>query len=110
MPVFNSGAWLKQAIESIRSQSFADFELIVIDDGSTDQTGRIVENAARADVRIRSVGQEHLGISAALNRGVALARTPVIARMDADDVAAPDLLRIQMGFLEAHSDVVAVGS
>jgi glycosyltransferase involved in cell wall biosynthesis len=110
MPVFNSGAWLEQAIESIRGQSFTDFELIVIDDGSTDQTGQIVEEAARVDVRIRSVPQEHLGIGAALNRGAALARAPVIARMDADDVAAPDRLRIQLAFLDAHSGVAAVGS
>ena len=110
MPVFNSGAWLEQAIESIRGQSFADFELIVVDDGSTDRTAQIVEDAARLDARIRLVRQEHLGISAALNRGVELARAPVIARMDADDVAAPDRLRIQIAFLDAHSSVAAVGS
>ncbi len=57
-----------------------------------------------------SVRQEHLGISAALNRGVELARAPVIARMDADDVAAPDRLRIQIAFLDAYSSVAAVGS
>lgn len=110
MPVFNSGAWLNQAIESISNQSFADFELIVIDDGSTDPTGQIVKDAAQADVRIRSVRQEHLGISAALNRGAALARAPFIARMDADDVAAVDRFQKQMAFLNMHSNVVAVGS
>jgi hypothetical protein len=110
MPVFNGGAWLAQAVESVRVQSFADFELIVVDDGSTDRTGQIVEDAARSDGRIRLVRQEHLGISIALNRGVELARAPVIARMDADDVAAPDRLRVQIAFLEAHSSVAAVGS
>jgi len=110
MPVFNSGAWLRQAVESVRTQSFAPFELIIVNDGSTDQTGQIVEDAARSDARIRAVHQEHRGIGAALNCGIALARAPIIARMDADDVAAPDRLRIQMAFLDAHSGVAAVGS
>jgi GT2 family glycosyltransferase len=110
MPVFNSGAWLTQAVESIRTQSFSDFELIVVDDGSTDRSGQIVEDTARTDARIRPVHQEHRGIGAALNCGIALARAPVIARMDADDVAAPERLRIQMAFLDAHSRVAAVGS
>jgi hypothetical protein len=110
MPVFNSGAWLRQAVESIRAQSVAEFELIVVDDGSTDQTGQIVEDTARADVRIRPVHQEHRGIGAALNCGIALVRAPIVARMDADDVATPDRLRKQMAFLDAHPRVAAVGS
>ena len=110
MPVFNCDAWLTQALESVRAQSLPDFELIVVDDGSTDRTGRIVEDAARSDPRIRLEHQEHLGIGAALNHAIAVARAPIVARMDGDDVAAPDRLQTQMDFLSAHPDVAAVGS
>src|SRR5262249_1715358 len=110
MPVFNCDAWLSQALQSIIAQSLVDFELIVVDDGSTDQTGRIIEDAARSDPRIRLERQEHLGIGTALNRAVAQARAPIIARMDGDDVAAPDRLQMQADFLNAHPEVAAVGS
>ncbi|MEN3346426.1 MAG: hypothetical protein V7632_61, partial [Bradyrhizobium sp.] len=110
MPVFNCAAWLPHALDSISAQSFPDFELIVVDDGSTDQSCRVVEDAAHSDSRIRLVRQARLGISTALNRAVALARSPIIARMDGDDVAAPDRLQTQMDFLGAHPDVAAVGS
>jgi glycosyltransferase involved in cell wall biosynthesis len=110
MPVFNCESWLPQALESIGIQSFPDFELIVVDDGSTDRSCRVVEDAARSDSRIRLVHQARLGISAALNRAVALARGLVIARMDGDDVAAPDRLQMQMDFLGSHPDIAAAGS
>lgn len=110
MPVFNCESWLPQALESIGLQSFPDFELIVVDDGSTDQSCRIVEDAARSDARIRLVRQARLGISTALNRAVALARGPIIARMDGDDVAAPERLQVQMDFLGSHPDIAAAGS
>ncbi|AMN39122.1 glycosyltransferase family 2 protein [Rhodoplanes sp. Z2-YC6860] len=110
MPVFNCESWLPQALESIGTQSFPGFELIVVDDGSTDRSCRIVEDAARSDSRIRLERQARLGISAALNRAVALARSPIIARMDGDDVAAPNRLQMQMDFLGSHPDVAAAGS
>jgi len=94
MPVFNGAQWLEEAIGSLRCQSLQDFELIVIDDGSTDQTGRIIERAAGFDARIRFLRQLHSGVSEASNRGIALARAPLIARMDADDIAAPARLNI----------------
>jgi glycosyltransferase involved in cell wall biosynthesis len=110
MPVFNNGEWLAAAISSVQAQSFREFELIIIDDGSTDQTEAIIANAARDDARIRTARQDHLGVSAALNCGNALARSPVIARMDGDDIADPDRLRKQLAFLEAHPGLAAVGS
>ncbi len=110
MPVFNSGEWLAEAINSVRTQSLAEFELIIIDDGSTDQTESVIASAARDDARIRTVRQERRGVAAALNNGIALARSPVIARMDGDDIAKPDRLRQQLAFLEAHPHVAAVGS
>ena len=110
MPVFNNGEWLAEAIGSVRAQSLQEFELIIIDDGSTDQTEIIIANAARDDARIRTARQDHLGVAAALNRGNALAQSPVIARMDGDDIADSDRLRKQLAFLEAHPSVAAVGS
>ena len=110
MPVFNNGEWLAEAISSVRAQSLREFELIIIDDGSTDQTEIIIANAARDDARIRTIRQDHLGVAAALNRGNALAQSPVIARMDGDDIANSDRLRKQLAFLEAHPSVAAVGS
>jgi glycosyltransferase involved in cell wall biosynthesis len=110
MPVFNSDRWLAKALASIQAQSFPDFELIVIDDGSTDQTAQIIAEAARGDARIRTARQDHRGIAAALNSGIALARSQIIARMDGDDIAAVDRLRTQLAFLAAHPAVAGVGS
>ena len=110
MPVFNSDRWLAKAIASIEAQSFPDFELIVIDDGSTDQTAQIIADAARGDARIRTARQDHRGIAAALNSGIALARSQIIARMDGDDIAAVDRLRTQLAFLAAHPAIAGVGS
>jgi glycosyltransferase involved in cell wall biosynthesis len=110
MPVFNSDRWLMKAIASIKAQSFPDFELIVIDDGSTDQTAQIVADAVRSDGRIRTARQDHRGIAAALNNGIALARSQIVARMDGDDIAAADRLQAQLAFLVAHPAVAGVGS
>lgn len=110
MPAFNSDRWLMQAIESIQVQSLSNFELIIVDDGSTDKTSQVAAAAAREDLRIRIAGQEHRGIASALNHGISLARAPIIARMDADDIAAPDRLQAQLAFLGAHPRIAAVGS
>lgn len=110
MPVFNSDRWLADAIESIQAQSHPDFELIIVDDGSEDRTESIVAEAIRGDSRIRTTHQKHLGIASALNRGISLARAPIIVRMDGDDISAPDRLRTQLAFLDAHPDVAALGS
>src|SRR4029079_14629921 len=110
MPVFNNGEWLAEAIGSVRAQSLQEFELIIIDDGSTDKTEIIIANAARDDARIRTARQDHLGVAAALNRGNALAQSPVIARMDGDDIADSDRLRKQLAFLHAHPRGAAGGS
>ena len=110
MPVFNCGEWLAEAITSIRAQSFMNFELIIIDDGSADQSNSIIAAAMRDDDRIRMIWQDHLGITAALNRGLALSRAKIIARMDGDDIAAPDRLRVQLAFLDSRPEVGAVGS
>src|SRR5262245_7465842 len=89
MPVYNGGAYLDAAIASVLAQSVGDFELIIVDDGSTDRTAEIIASHARRDSRIHSFAQANAGISEALNAGLAAARAPWIARLDADDLMLP---------------------
>lgn len=110
LPVHNEEQYLEQAIESILRQSEKDFDLIVVDDGSTDSSPEILARFARGDSRIRHFRQPHGGIVAALNRGLAEARGDFIARMDADDVARPERLRLQADFLDHHPDTGLVAS
>src|SRR5262249_60242283 len=93
MPVRNTGTWVKDAIESLLVQTFADFELLVIDDGSEDETTRTVLDAAGpTDGRIRMIRTAPLGLVSALNRGIVEARAPLLARLDAADRALPERL------------------
>ena len=110
LPVWNGEAFLEQAMESILRQTLSSFELIVIDDGSTDRTGAIAERLASGDSRVRVLRRPHEGLSAALNAGIAAARGEYAARMDADDISAPDRLRKQVAYLDAHPACVAVGA
>jgi hypothetical protein len=110
MPVLNGGSYLAAAVESILKQSFSDFELIVIDDGSTDQSASLLSSFARSDGRIRLIGQVNAGIVASLNRAIDLARGEFVARMDADDVSLPSRFELQLAFLETHPEVAVVGS
>jgi glycosyltransferase involved in cell wall biosynthesis len=110
MPVFNGGEWLRQAIDSIQNQSLTDFEFIIIDDGSTDHSDLVLAEAARGDTRIRIVHQHHLGVAVAINKGIALARSQFVARMDADDIAHPERLQLQLTFLQKHPHYAALGS
>jgi glycosyltransferase involved in cell wall biosynthesis len=105
MPARNAAGTLPTALESIRCQTTADWELLALDDGSKDETGPILESAARVDARIRVLSQAPLGIAEALQRGCAAARGEVIARMDADDWMAPDRLERQLQLLERHPQI-----
>ena len=108
MPVHNAGPFLREAIESVLSQTHTDFELLIIDDGSTDDSEGIVRSFS--DARIRYVRHDrNRGLVAVLNEGLGLSRGHYIARMDADDVMRADRLAKQFDFLEAHPaiDVVA---
>jgi glycosyltransferase involved in cell wall biosynthesis len=107
MSVYNGAAYLKAAIDSILAQTFADFECIIIDDGSTDTTKKIIRSYA--DSRIRLVEQTNHGLVFSLNQGLKLARADLIARMDADDISLPERLTHQVAFLDAHPDHVLVG-
>ena len=108
MAVYNGARFLNEAIESIRNQTFTDFEFLIIDDGSSDATPEILARHA-ADRRIRILRQENQGLTESLNRGIREARSEFIARMDADDVARPDRLAIQMKFLKSNPAIALVG-
>jgi len=109
MAIYNAEAFVAAAIESILEQTFRDFEFLIIDDGSTDESVEIVEGYA--DSRIRLVRNERqTGLVPTLNRGIELARGEYIARMDADDISLPERLERQVGFMEANPDIGACGT
>ena len=110
MSVYNNAAFLDEAIASIRTQSFADFELLIVDDGSTDGSAAIIDAHAAADRRIRVLRQSNCGLIASLNRAVAEARGELIARMDGDDRSLPDRFARQIAFLDANPDHGVVGT
>jgi len=110
MPVYQAERYLEEAVGSILAQSFDDFELLALDDGSTDASPRILAALARGDDRIRVMRSEHVGLVTRLNQGLAAARGEFIARMDADDISRPERFERQVAYLEAHPDCVAVGT
>jgi len=99
LPVYNAGCYVGQAIESILGQTLGDFELIVIDDGSTDASSDVIKRYAAQDRRILPVSRENRGLVATLNEGIDLARGQWIARMDADDIALPNRFERQIAHL-----------
>ena len=109
VPVFNAMATVESALRSILEQTVRDLRLVVVDDGSTDDTPAILDGLARRDPRVHVLRTPNRGIVAALNTGLAETRAPFIARHDADDIAFPERLERQLAFLDAHPDVVAVG-
>jgi hypothetical protein len=109
MGVYNGERYLAEALESILSQSFKDFECIIVDDGSTDRTPAILGSYAVRDARIQIVRQNNRGLTASLNHALRLARGRFVARMDADDVCVPDRFAMQVDFLQAHPDVGVLG-
>lgn len=111
MGVYNAGIHLEGAIRSILAQSFTDFEMLIIDDGSTDDSAERVARLEREDARIRLIRNSvNRGLGAVLREGVDLARGELLARMDADDLARPDRLERQVEFLDLHPQVHIVGS
>lgn len=110
MSVYNGQEHLKEAISSILNQSFSDFEFIIINDGSIDDTQQIIEQFAARDSRIRRVNQKNAGLTVSLNKGVNLARGRYIARQDADDASFPHRFEKQMFFLKKHPGVVLCGT
>lgn len=110
MSVYNAEPYLQMAVESVLDQTFADFEFIIIDDGSTDGSLRIIEDYANKDPRIQIIqNAERMRLSKSLNKGLAAARGIYIARMDADDISLPNRLQIQLDYLERHPEIGVVG-
>ncbi len=108
--VYNGERFLAQTIDSVIGQTFQDWRLIIVDDLSTDRTEEIIRSYAAREPRILLIQGEHKGIAAAANIGLAEVRAPLVARLDADDIALPERLQVQYDFLESHPDVLAVGS
>ncbi len=110
LPVFNGQAFLRPALESILNQTFRNFELIVIDDGSTDNSLEIMREYGSRDERVVVVEQKNSGIVAALNNGIARSQGEYIARMDADDIALPTRLEEQASYLDSNPLVAVLGT
>lgn len=109
MPIHNASRYLGAALDSILAQTFTDFEIIVVDDGSTDGSSDILVEAARRDTRIVIRRQQNGGVTKALNAGLKAAQGAFIARMDADDIALPNRFERQVAYLAANPACVAVG-
>lgn len=109
MPVYNSSPYLREAIDSVLSQTFTDFELILLNDGSTDDSEEIINTYN--DARIVYVSnKKNLGLIATLNIGLKMAKGSYIARMDADDVCMPNRFAEQIAMFSLHPEAIAVGS
>ena len=110
MPVYNADRFVAQTVDSILAQTFRDFEFLVINDGSTDRSQAILEGYARRDDRVRLVSRPNTGYVAALNEGLGIARGEFIARIDADDLADPRRLELQVARMRQEPQLVALGS
>lgn len=109
MPVYNAVRYVAEAIESIRTQTFSDFELLIFDDGSTDGSLEVVQNYTKRDTRIRFFAKAHRGYVPWLNEGLRLSQGEFIARMDADDASLPERFAYQVHHLRQHDACVVVG-
>lgn len=111
MPVHNGAGYIQLALDSVLKQTYRDFELLVIDDGSTDDTPAILAEYAARDSRLRvQRNQSNLGLVRSLNRGLNEAKSVYIARMDADDICMPERFAIQVAYLDSHPEVGLLGS
>jgi len=108
MPVYNASAYVAEALQSVLDQTYRNIELLVIDDGSTDNTRAVVQRFDDPRVVIAE-NPQNVGLVATLNKGLALSRGAFIARMDADDISEPDRLAKQLNFLKSHPEVDIVG-
>lgn len=110
IPVYNAARFLRSSIDSVLAQTFTNFEIIAVDDGSTDRSRAILMDYAARDSRIRVLSRPNTGIVGALNDGIAAACGTFIARMDADDISLQNRLEEQVCYLQQHPECVAVGT
>jgi len=110
MSAYNAKEYLSQALDSILAQTFGDFEFIITNDGSTDDTQNVLEDYSRKDGRIKVIQQRNMGLTESLNQMVAIAKGEFIARMDADDISFPERFERQKRKFQDIPDYLAVGS
>jgi glycosyltransferase involved in cell wall biosynthesis len=110
IPAYNAQGTIREAVESIQRQTFHDMRIVIVDDGSTDNTAALLRDMAADDNRIFVLTKQNGGIVDALNDGLAICNAEFIARHDADDIAYPDRFAVQIAYLRAHPEVAAVGA
>ncbi len=108
LPLYNAEKYIKESVESVLSQTFTDFEFIIINDGSKDNSGDVVRSIK--DDRIVYVEQSNIGLPATLNRGISMARADIIARQDNDDLSLPTRFEKQYQYLSEHPEVAVLGA
>lgn len=108
IPVYNAGPFVKQALDSVLAQTYGNFEVLLINDGSTDNSQEVI--ATYRDPRLISISQSNSGVARTLNRGISLARGEYIWRHDADDTSVPYQLEAQLRFLQNHPNITLVGT
>jgi Glycosyl transferase family 2 len=108
MPVYNGAADLRKALDSVLGQTFGDFEVIAINDGSMDNSAALLN--AVDDPRVRVIHQDNMGLAATLNRGLSMAEGSLVARQDQDDLSHPERLARQVAYLQAHPECVLLGT
>lgn len=109
MPVYKTASYLREAMDSVLSQTFTDFELIILNDCSPDNADEILDTYTDPRI-VRYKGEKNVGLSNILNVGIGMARGEYIARMDSDDLSTPDRLQVQLDYLEAHPEVDLVSA
>lgn len=108
LPSYNAAKTLEEALQSLAVQTFTNFEVLAVDDGSTDDTGLILDRWAKSNSRFKYLSQPHAGVISASNAGMLASVSPYIARMDADDRMHPERLAKQWAFLEENSEIAVV--
>lgn len=110
LPAYNAASSIEKSVQSILNQTFTDFECLIVNDGSTDETPELVEAFSAMDSRVRLINRPHAGIVPTLNHGIGLAEGRLIARMDADDLAHPERLKKQCGLMMEHPEIGFCGT
>lgn len=110
MSCYNGSRWLQEAIDSVLTQSFQNFELILVDDGSSDGTLKIIEENCCKDPRIFCISKTNTGLADSLNVGISMARGLFIARLDQDDLCEPERLEEQVAYMHDHPETVLLGT
>ena len=110
MCVFNDSGYLQDAINSVTQQTWKNFEFIIVDDGSDDNTPEILSTLSNYDNRIKIFRKQNSGLTASLNYGLRFCSAPLIARIDSDDLWSPEKLEVQMNFMQKHPSISLLGS